>query len=211
MKVLTLAVGPVQANCYLVGDPASGSAAIIDPGDEAERILRELPAQWKVSWILVTHAHFDHVGAVGALKARTGAPFLMHPADLELLRQAPETSRLFLGQPMAPPPEPDAPLAHGQRLELGALTMEVRHTPGHSPGSVSLVVWGEPPAVFSGDALFAGSIGRTDLPQANHSELLASIRRELLVLEDRTLVYPGHGPTTTIGHERRTNPFLQGL
>ena len=230
MRVETLAVGPLEANCYLVFDDEGRQAAVIDPGDEPERILQAL-GPYRVAWMALTHAHFDHVGALKALKEKTGAPFFMHPADREILAYAPDAAQLFTGRPVPQPPEPDGLLTHGQTLRLGPATFEVRHTPGHSPGGVSLVLWvgaGEParegdgagaatsaarPAllgVFTGDALFAGSIGRTDMPGGDYATLLRSIHRELLTLPDACPVYPGHGPATTVGHERRTNPFLKG-
>ena len=229
VRIVTLAVGPLEANCYLVLDEQGRRAAVIDPGDEAERILRAL-GEFRVEWIAVTHAHFDHVGALKELKERTGAPFFMHPADREILAYAPDAAQLFTGRPVPQPPEPDGLLEHGQTLRLGSATIEVRHTPGHSPGGVSFVlhVTSSDPAdgegdeaatsggraallgVFTGDALFAGSIGRTDLPGGDYETLLRSIRRELLTLPDTCPVYPGHGPATTIGQERRANPFLQG-
>lgn len=223
-----MAVGPLEANCYLVLDNESRSAAVIDPGDEPERILQALGG-YRMAWMAITHAHFDHVGALRDLKEKTGAPFFMHPADREILDYAPDAAQLFTGRPVPQPPAPDDLLEHGQTLGLGAAAVEVRHTPGHSPGSVSFVLRGasgEPPAgqgegptasgargtvrgVFTGDALFAGSIGRTDLPGGDHGTLLRSIRQQLLTLPDACLVYPGHGPATTIGQERRTNPFLR--
>ena len=210
VRIIPLAVGALAANCYILIHPASGQACIIDPGAEPQRILRALPQGVQVRYVVATHAHFDHVGAVAAVRQATGAPFLLHPSDAELLRRAPEAAELYTGERLLAPPEPDAALAHGQHLPLGDLAIEVRHTPGHSPGSVSLWVPAEPPVVFSGDALFAGSIGRTDLPGGDFRQLVEAIRRELLSLEDRTVVYPGHGPTTTVGQERRTNPFLAG-
>ena len=209
-RVVTLPVGPLQANCYLLLHPDSGEACLIDPGAEEQRILAAIPRGVRVRYVVATHAHFDHVGAVAPVRAAVGAPFLLHPADLELLRQAPDAAELYTGQRVPAPPEPDGLLAHGRQLALGPLVVEVRHTPGHSPGSVSLYVQGQAEAVFSGDALFAGSIGRTDLPGGDLDQLLGSIRRELLSLADAAVVYPGHGPTSTVGHERRTNPFLTG-
>lgn len=210
VRVIPLAVGPLGANCYILVHPPSGEACVIDPGDEGARILQELPREVRVRYVIATHAHFDHVGAVAEVRKATGAPFLLHPQDMELLRQAPQAAERWLGFRPTPPPEPDGLLGHGQRLQVGGLFLEVRHTPGHSPGSVSLWVEGEPGLVFTGDALFAGSIGRTDLPGGDLDQLLASIRGQLLSLPDAVVVYPGHGPTTTIGHERRTNPFLVG-
>ncbi|HEY8426432.1 MAG TPA: MBL fold metallo-hydrolase [Limnochordales bacterium] len=218
LRVLTVAVGMLQANSYVLLDDEGGAAAVIDPGDEPERILQALQG-YRVQWIVATHGHFDHVGAVRAVKEATGAPFLVHPGDLELLHYAADAAQLFTGRPVPVPPDPDESLRHGQVLQVGPATLEVRHTPGHSPGSVSLVLRtpvsgsleGSVRGVFTGDALFAGSIGRTDMPGGDHDTLVASIRRWLLVLPDACPVWPGHGPATTIGQERRTNPFLTGL
>lgn len=217
LRVLTVTVGELQANSYLLLDDESRKAVVIDPGDEPERILQALQG-YRVQWILATHGHFDHVGAVQAVKEATGAPFAMHPGDLEMLRYASDAAQLFTGRAVPTPPDPDGPLRGGQVLQVGPATLEVRHTPGHSPGSVSLVLRAPGPGsleggvrgVFSGDTLFAGSIGRADMPGGDHETLLASIRRRLLVLPDDCPVWPGHGPATTIGQERRTNPFLAG-
>jgi len=183
----------------------AGQAALIDPGEEWERFLAALDAEAaRLTAIWLTHAHIDHILGVGEVHAATGAPIWLHPADRALYESLPEQGRWF-GLRAAPPPVPTQALAHGQRLTVGRAALEVRHTPGHSPGSVSLVGEG---VVFSGDALFAGSIGRTDLPGGDYPTLIASIRRELLSLDDTTRVLSGHGPETTIGEERRTNPFL---
>lgn len=225
IEIVGLCVGPLEANCYLLLDREARLAAVVDPGDEPERILRALEG-YRVEWIVATHAHFDHVGALRAVKEGTQAPFWMHPADGEILEYAPDAARLFTGRPVPPPPGPDGPLEDGQVLALGDARIEVRHTPGHSPGSVSLVVRALRPGdgvlappeagggerllgVLTGDALFAGSIGRTDLPGGDYETLLRSIRDRLLTLPDPCPVYPGHGPATTIGQERKTNPFLR--
>ncbi|MEW6045387.1 MAG: MBL fold metallo-hydrolase [Bacillota bacterium] len=209
IRIVTAAVGPLEANCHLILELPSRQAAVIDPGSEPERILKELEG-FQVAWILATHAHFDHVGALRAIREKTGAPFLLHPADRELLAYAPDAATLFTGAAIPEPPPPDGPLAHGQRIRLGRVTLEVRHTPGHSPGSVSFILAEPRPVAFTGDTLFAGSAGRTDLPGGSAELLLRSIHRQLLTLPDACRVYPGHGQATTIGAERRTNPFLQG-
>lgn len=213
IRIVTLPVGPLQANCYLIADDGAGQAIVVDPGAEGERILAAASGL-AVARVLLTHGHFDHVGAVAALKEAAGAPVAMHPADGEMLAYASEAAELFTGEPVPSPPPPDEPLEHAQRIVVGRIEIEVRHTPGHSPGSVSLILYGPresssaPDAVFSGDTLFAGSVGRTDLPGGDQAALLRSIRRELLSLGDGCVVYPGHGPATTIGRERATNPWL---
>jgi glyoxylase-like metal-dependent hydrolase (beta-lactamase superfamily II) len=208
IQVDCLTVGPFQENSYFLRRRGEPETILIDPGDEADRLCEVLDrhALLPVA-ILNTHAHLDHIGAVSALKERYGIPFRLHAAELDILRGAPDAARLF-GVDVPPVPEVDAPLAHLERIQLAGLSLEVRHTPGHSPGHVCLVV---PGAVFAGDALFYGSIGRTDLPGGDTQTLLDSIARHLLSLPDPTLVYSGHGPVTTIGRERRQNPFLLGL
>jgi glyoxylase-like metal-dependent hydrolase (beta-lactamase superfamily II) len=156
--------------------------------------------------IWLTHAHLDHVLGVPRLKAETGAPVWLHTADRPLYDHVPEQAA-FYGLEAEPLPPPDREFRAGDTVRLGGIEFTVRHTPGHSPGSVSLV---GPGAVFGGDVLFAGSIGRSDLPGGDYDTLIKSIERELLVLPDQTIVYSGHGPETTVGHERRANPFLTG-
>ena len=203
--VVTLPNGQFLENCYLVGDEASGQAAIVDPGEEWERFLAELDRRrWRLVAIWLTHAHLDHVLGVGEVHAATGAPIWLHPGDRALYETLPQQG-LWFGLRVPPPPAPHHPLVPGESVAVGPHRFEVRHTPGHSPGSVSLVGSG---MVFSGDALFAGSIGRTDLPGGDYETLIASIRRELLTLPDDTLVLSGHGPPTTVAAEREANPFL---
>jgi len=207
LRILVETVGPFAENAYFLVDPDSGDAAAIDPGDEPERLLEVVRAEGlNVRWILGTHCHIDHVGAVAALKEATGAPYHIHPADRFLLDGVPQQAALF---GLTPPPVPDVDgyLEEGTLFHLGPRRIPIRtvETPGHSPGSVSFLA-GD--AVFSGDALFQGGIGRTDLPGGSMPTLLQSIREKLLVLPDSTRVYPGHGAATTMGLERRTNPFL---
>jgi glyoxylase-like metal-dependent hydrolase (beta-lactamase superfamily II) len=203
----TLTVGPFQENCYFLRRPESRETLIIDPGEEAPRLLAHLEHHELLPVaILNTHAHLDHIGAVAALKARYGIPFRLHADDLETLHQAPEAARLY-GVRVPEVPAVDGGFAHLEQLELAGLTLEVRHIPGHTPGHVCFVV---AEAVFAGDALFLGSIGRTDLPGGDTATLLASISDQLLTLADATRVYSGHGPATTIGRERQHNPFLRG-
>lgn len=197
--------GAFDENSYLVFDPAHPDTVIIDPGEDAERFLREAAARGRtISAIWLTHAHIDHVQGVAAVHAATGAPIHLHPADLPLYRALPQQG-LWFGLRLAAPPEPGHQLRHGQRLRIGGQEVEVRHAPGHTPGHVVFVAGRQ---LFGGDVLFAGSIGRTDLPGGNTEALLASIERELLTLPDDTVVHPGHGPVTTVGQERLTNPFL---
>lgn len=210
MILRTLAVGALQTNCYLLGCERTREAAVIDPGDEAGRILAEAEALGlRIGWILLTHFHFDHaLGALGVQRA-TGATLAIHAEDAPLLHRPPAFLRAF--GPAAPADlAVDRTLQDGDLLTVGDLTLEVLHTPGHSPGGVSFWLR-EEKAVFSGDALFRQGLGRTDFPGCSHQTLLESIASRLLTLPDETAVYPGHGPATTIGHERRHNPWLRGL
>jgi glyoxylase-like metal-dependent hydrolase (beta-lactamase superfamily II) len=205
MLIQTLPVGPLQVNCHLVACEKTRQAAVIDPGDEGERILEALAAAGLQAVLIInTHGHFDHVGANHFLAERSGAPIAIHRGDLPLLRRAAEHAALF-GLGAVPSPEPATVLDGGEMLQIGKIALQVIHTPGHSPGGICLLAEGH---LFSGDALFAGSIGRTDLPGGDTDQLIAVIREKLLVLPDTTVVHPGHGPDTTIGRERRTNPFL---
>jgi hydroxyacylglutathione hydrolase len=202
-------VGPIGANCYIVGDDATGEVFVIDPGDEPERILQRLGRLGARPIAIVnTHGHFDHVQGVDAVRRATGAPFWIHEAEREVLEQGPARARLLFGLELPASPMPDRWLRDGDRLQVGSLSLAVRHTPGHSPGGVCLLGEG---VAFVGDTLFAGSIGRTDLPGADLDTLLRSIAQVLLPLPDETVCYPGHGPETTIGDEKRDNPFLLPL
>jgi glyoxylase-like metal-dependent hydrolase (beta-lactamase superfamily II) len=201
--------GPVGANCYIFGDDTTREVFVIDPGDEPDRILQSLKHLRARPVALVnTHGHFDHIQAVEAVRKATGAPFWIHEAEAEILAHGPARAKMIFGLDLPPSPVPDRWLVDGDRLQVGGLTLTVRHTPGHSPGGVCLLGDG---LAFTGDTLFAGSIGRADLPGADLATLLASIVRVLLPLPDETVCYPGHGPETTIGEERRTNPFLAPL
>jgi glyoxylase-like metal-dependent hydrolase (beta-lactamase superfamily II) len=200
-------VGPLGTNAYLVGCPTTRQAALIDPGDDARRLLRLAhERELEVSKVLLTHGHVDHVGAVGDVKRLTGAAVYLNAADRPLYDASPMQARFF-GIRCSEPPPPDESLEHGQALELGALRVEVIATPGHTPGGVSLYVASEG-VVFAGDTLFQGGVGRTDLPGGSTSQLMSSIQDRLLTLPDLTRVYCGHGPSTTIGEEKRSNPFL---
>lgn len=209
MKVVQIPNGMFAENCYLIVDDEARECAIVDPGEEAGLILHKVQESGATPVaIWLTHAHVDHVLGVGRIAAETRVPVWLHPADRPLYDAVPEQAAWFgLAAPPALP-APDRELAHGQRLRVGGLSFDIRHAPGHSPGSVCMTGHG---IALSGDVLFAGSIGRTDLPGGDFETLIASIERELLPLSDDTIVYSGHGPETTIGRERRTNPFLTGV
>lgn len=199
-------VGPLACNCYVVGDPASMEAIVIDPGDDADLLAEDIATKGlTITAIVATHAHFDHIVAAGRLRELTGAPFHLSFLDKPLLSWMQESGRMFLGLELPPPPEVDTDASEGDVLVAGAVSLEVLHTPGHSPGSITLV---HDDAVFSGDTLFAGSIGRTDLPGGDTETLLAVIRNKLFSLPEDLPVYPGHGPATTLERERASNPFV---
>jgi hydroxyacylglutathione hydrolase len=209
MRIVQIPNGIFAENCYLLIDEASRSCAIVDPGEEAGLILHKVRASGATPvGIWLTHAHLDHVLGVPEVVAETGVSVWMHPADRPLYDGVPQQAAWFGLAPPPPLPAPENPLAHGDVLMLGEMPVAVRHTPGHSPGSVCFVA---PGIVIGGDVLFAGSIGRTDLPGGDLDTLIGSIERELLPLPDDTILYSGHGPETTIGRERRTNPFLTGV
>jgi glyoxylase-like metal-dependent hydrolase (beta-lactamase superfamily II) len=207
LDVVPLPNGQFGENCWLVADPRTGEAVMIDPGEEPQMFLAELNTRgWTLHSIWLTHAHIDHILGVAAVKRATGAPIYLHPADRSLYDGLVEQASWF-GLKAESPPPPDGDLEAGQCLSVGGLEFTVRHTPGHSPGSVSFVGHG---MIFGGDVLFNGSIGRTDLPGGDSATLLRSIQRDFLSLPDSTVVRSGHGPETTIGIERLTNPFLTG-
>ncbi|HVH69165.1 MAG TPA: MBL fold metallo-hydrolase [Gemmatimonadales bacterium] len=207
MRVVQIPNGQFLENTYLVIDEPTSACAVIDPGEEAGLILHKLTeAGVTPVGIWITHAHVDHVLGVGRLKTATGVPVYLHPADRPLYDRVPQQAIVF-GMRAEPLPAPDRELAHGDVLAVSGLSFRVRHAPGHSPGSVVFEGHG---AAFAGDVLFQGSIGRTDLPGGDFDTLRKSIERELLTLPDSTIVYSGHGPETTVGHERRANPFLGG-
>ncbi|MDQ6779618.1 MAG: MBL fold metallo-hydrolase [Candidatus Eremiobacteraeota bacterium] len=209
MIVEQFAVGPLQCNCVVLADDLTKRAIVIDPGDECDRIYAVLHARGlQLVGIVATHAHIDHVGALAQLKQRTGAPAMLHEADVPLYEQL-ALQASWLGIPVPPVTMIDRLVLDGDELAFGKHALRVVHTPGHSPGSISLVLDQQQPTVFSGDTLFAGSIGRTDLWGGSFESLLRSITRRLLTLPDDAVVIPGHGPPTTVGAERESNPFLQ--
>src|SRR5205807_637697 len=204
IKLHTLVVGRLQTNCYIL--QSDSTALVIDPGDEPERILRFLSdIAVKPSQIIATHTHFDHVLGVNAIRDKLSIPFLIHRDDLSILESMQSRVRQFMGFSVPPPPKVDRFLRDGESITVGKDTLKVIHTPGHSPGSISLVGQG---FVLTGDALFNQSIGRTDLPGGDLDTLLRSITERLFSLNDDIIVYPGHGPETSIGDEKLANPFV---
>ncbi len=223
MIVKLLTVGPFQANCYVLGCEETRKALVIDPGDDPERIAAEIDQnQLEVASYLHTHGHIDHVGATARLKAKLGGEILMNAADGFLYEKAPEQAQQFGIQ--IPSMEPvDRTIEEGDTISWGRATGRIIATPGHSPGGICLHVAGsvmgvspdddgtEPDWLFTGDTLFNGSIGRTDLPGGSYEELMRSIREKLLVFPDATVVASGHGPLTTVGREKQINPFVREL
>jgi hydroxyacylglutathione hydrolase len=193
-------------NCYLVGCPESREAAIIDPGGEASRILQLLRKhQLKGRYVINTHGHVDHIAANGEIKKATGADLLIHRVDALSLTDAKRSMLSFLGKEAGPPA--DRELDEGDVIEIGhTVRLKVIHTPGHTPGGICLAGDG---LIFTGDTLFAGSIGRTDFPGGSYESLINSIKEKLLCYDDQVEIYPGHGPRSTIGEERKYNPFLR--
>jgi len=206
LRVETLTLGPFQENCYLVIDEQSNLAAIVDPGSEPERIIDAIERSGaKPDAIWLTHAHVDHVGAVAPVKERWNVPVYLHPKDRRLYEVTGRQAQLY-GIDFSEPPPPDREFADGQTVTLGNTTFSVMHVPGHAPGHV--IIHGDGIALV-GDCLFAGSIGRTDLPYSNPAQLAESLER-IAALPPDTVVYPGHGASTTIKEERESNPFLNG-
>ena len=209
MILEALTVGPFQENCYIVGDEGMGAGVLVDPGDEAVRIaLAVEQTGLEIDRILITHAHIDHVGAVADLVDEYACPVLMHAEAEPMLQQLP-TQAIMMGLRFGKVPTVDRHLEDEEVLEVGALRLKALYTPGHAPGHLAFYVEGEG-LVLSGDALFAGSVGRTDLFGGDMDLLMRSINERLMTLPDGTRVYPGHGPQTTIGAERAHNPFLRG-
>lgn len=205
MIIESLVVGPIMANCFILGCERTRKAAVIDPGAESSKILMKLATlQLSVECILNTHGHFDHVGANKKIREATNAPLMIHAADQPMLSFLRQTAAQF-GLSAEDSPQPDKLLQDGDILSVGDIRIQVIHTPGHTPGGVSLYT---PDVVFVGDTLFAGSIGRTDFPGGDYDTLIRSIQKRLFPLGDHVTVYCGHGPETTIGRERRFNPFV---
>lgn len=198
-------VSPFQENCYIVGCPKTMEGIIIDPGDEAERLLAAIAdSKITIKAIVNTHAHLDHVGAVEPIKKELGVPFHLHADDEDMLKMLPQQALMF---GLTPPevPKVDAYLEDGGEVSFGEIVLKVIHTPGHSRGGVTVV---SEKAAFVGDCLFAGSIGRTDLYGGSYEVLISTIREKLFTLPGEVVVYSGHGENTTIGHEKQFNPFF---
>jgi hydroxyacylglutathione hydrolase len=211
VKILAFPVGPLGCNCSIVADEVTGNAIVVDPGGDFDRIRDVLAAEkLQVAAIVHTHTHIDHVGATAPLQSLTGAPAKIHEADRFLYQMLPVQAAM-LGVPLPETCEMDGTLVDGSTLAAGHVEMGVLHTPGHTPGSVSFLVRGvEGSVLFSGDTLFRGGIGRTDLWGGDSVLIRRSLHDRILALEDDTLVVPGHGPETSIGDERRMNPYLAG-
>ncbi|HMK21505.1 MAG TPA: MBL fold metallo-hydrolase [Terriglobales bacterium] len=204
-----LPVGPLQCNCSIIGDETSREAIVIDPGDDIDEILALIKKHnLQVKQIVITHAHIDHVGGAMKLRAATGAPILLNQNDYALLKML-DVQAAWIGMPSPGKVEIDHSLTQADTVKAGSLTVEVLHTPGHTEGSICLYIPAES-KLIAGDTLFAGSIGRTDLPGGSYEKILRSIHDQVLALPDETIVIPGHGPLTTVGEERDSNPFLQG-
>lgn len=206
-RVHVLEVGPLAVNCYLLEHTQSRKAVVIDPGDDGPSILARIgDLGLTVDKILLTHGHFDHVGAVAMLREKTGANVHVHEADVERMKTARRQGLLF-GLWVADPPPPDVLVGDGDIVPFGGGEFRVGHTPGHTPGCVSYIIG---KMAFVGDLIFAGSIGRTDLPGGDYDQLIAAVKEKIFILPDDTVLFPGHGPATTVGEERRSNPFFTG-
>jgi hydroxyacylglutathione hydrolase len=207
MILKTLVVGPFASNCYIVGSDSTKHGLIIDPGAEAKLILKTVnDLGLKIDLILVTHAHIDHIGALAPVKEKTGAKFAIHEAEAKAgLGMFSRMLSSMTGGSFNQPPKPDRLLKDEDAIDVDGLIFTVLHTPGHSPGGISLYGHG---ILFSGDTLFNRGIGRTDFPGCSYEQIMNSIQNKLMTLPDETVVYPGHGPATTIGEEKRGNPFF---
>lgn len=207
MLIESIVVGPLGVNCFILGDRQSNEGMIVDPGADCDKILAAVNRLGlTVKYIVNTHGHFDHVGCNRPVQEKTGAELLIHEKDVPLLAQASRSAQMY-GLSVQDSPAPTRYLTDGMRLELGKRIIEILHTPGHTQGGCCLLLAAQGVAI-TGDTLFADSVGRTDLPGGSHEQLIASIKSKLMPLPDETVVWPGHGPSSTIGRERRMNPYL---
>lgn len=207
MFLKRLVVGPLETNCYLIACKNTKKAAVIDPGgeEEVDLILKNLQDNdFNLEYIINTHGHIDHIAGNKALKEKTKAMLLIHKLDAPMLSDVNKNFSIFLGKKRFSPPA-DSFLEEGDEISLGKLKLIIIYTPGHTPGGICLILNN---IVFTGDTLFAGGVGRTDLPGGSYQDLQKSIKEKLLVLSDDKIIYPGHGPDSTIGEERRTNPYI---
>jgi hydroxyacylglutathione hydrolase len=208
LKIKKFEVGPLFVNCYVLYDKDTKEAVVIDPGDEPDLILDFVKEEGlSVKYIICTHGHFDHIGAVKEIKEQTGAKIILHEKDLEIYRNSPEVAVQFFGIEIDSQPEPDEFIKDEELLTIGYINLKIIHTPGHSPGSISIYTDGY---IFTGDTLFAGSVGRTDLIGGSMQALFNSLKK-IASLPDETVVLPGHGPKTKIGIERKTNPYYHEI
>ena len=206
MNTKKLVVGQLEANCYILADEETKRAIIIDPGGEARKILEVIKQnKLKVIYIINTHAHIDHIGANDIIRENTGASLLIHSADAYLLKDMEMNLSTIMNEERGPLLPPTRVLEDGDEIKVDQICLQVLHTPGHTPGSICLYVKDR---VFAGDTIFAGGVGRVDLPGGNFTDLQNSIREKLLTLPKEVIVHPGHGPDTTIGKEKKSNPFI---
>ncbi|MBP7331975.1 MAG: MBL fold metallo-hydrolase [Firmicutes bacterium] len=202
-----LSVGMMDSNCYIIGCEETREGAIVDPGADAKRILKKVEELGlKIVAVILTHGHIDHIGALSDVREATGAPVMIHADDAPQLTDAGKNLSVYVGSKVSTKAA-DRLLQDNDKIEVGKITLEVIHTPGHTRGGISIKC--APEILITGDTLFAGSIGRSDFPGGNHAQLISSIKTRLLIFPDETRVYPGHGPSSTIGEEKRFNPFLR--
>jgi len=207
IQIIQLPLGPLQTNCYIVACTTTKKAAVVDPGWDGRAILNQVEQRgWSISHILLTHTHFDHVGGLSEVKEKSAAPIYVHADAIMMLEYAPAAAEMW-GFSIDPPPLPDTFISDGDIIEIGELRAAVLFTPGHAPGHVCFYL-ADQQVLFDGDVLFQGSIGRTDLPGGDYELLMRSIHDKVMTLPDETAVLSGHGPATTIGAERHSNPFL---